>query len=69
MKRFKLIGQVTVSAYTEVEADTLEEALAEAAGRDVVIGGHRSGYSPREEWIIDDADGEVENVHEFGSAA
>lgn len=63
MKKFKLVGHVTVSAYTEVEAETLEEALAEASERAVVIGGFRSGYSPREEWIIDEADGEVTNAH------
>ena len=42
---------------TEVEADTEEEARAEADSRDVVIGGPHTGNEPNESWIIDDADG------------
>ena len=55
--------KVTVSAYTEVEAATLEEAIAEAESRDVVIGGLHTGNEPDEVWIIDDADGSPEGIH------
>lgn len=64
MALFKLGCRVTVSAYTEVEADTLEEAIKEAEGRDVVISGLHSGNGPDEAWIIDDADGSPEDIHE-----
>jgi len=55
--KFRLSCKVTVSAATEVEAKSLEEAIAIAAGRDVVLGGVGSGAYENETWIIDDADG------------
>lgn len=64
MPIFKLGCRVTVSAYTEIEADTLAEAIKQAEGRDVVIGGLHSGNEPDESWIIDDADGSPEGIHE-----
>ncbi len=64
MKIYKLGCKVTVSAYTEIEADTLESALKQAANREVVLGGVGSGSSPDESWIIDDADGEPSEIHE-----
>lgn len=63
MPVFILGCKVTVSAYTEVEAATLEEAIAEAKCRDVVIGGLHTGNEPDESWIIDDADGSPEDIH------
>lgn len=58
MALFKLNAHVTVSAYTEVEADTLEEAIQEARSRSVEIGDECSGYSLTEHWLVMDADGE-----------
>ena len=63
MPIFKLSATVTVSAYTTIEADTQEEALKIAHAREVVIGGHGTGMSEDENWIIDDADGMAENIH------
>lgn len=57
MPVFKFSCVVTVGAYTEVEAGTLEEAMKEAESRDVVIGGCNSGMLAEESWIIDAADG------------
>jgi len=66
MPVFKLGCRVTVSAYTEVNAATLEDAIKDAAKRDVVIGGIHSGYSHSECWIIEDADGEPEGIkHDY----
>ena len=63
--RFKLGCQVTVSAYTEIEASSLEDAIREAKGREIVIGGPHSGTDATEQWIIEDADGAACNIHEF----
>lgn len=60
MKTFRLTAPITVTAYTEVEAETLEEAIKIACDRSAVVGGSGSGYSADEHWIVDDADGEVD---------
>ena len=57
MATFKLVCRVTVSAYTEVKAGTLAEAIALAEKRSVVIGGPGNGNNADESWIIDEADG------------
>jgi len=61
--KFLLACHVTVSAYTVVEADTLEQAFKEAKTREVVIDGAYSG-TQYTHWVIDDADGSAENIHE-----
>lgn len=62
--KFKLSAEVTTSAYTVIEADTLEEAIALSENRAVVLGGIGSGVSEDEDWIIDDADGSPQNIKE-----
>ena len=62
--KYKLSAMVTVSAYTEVEAETLEDAIQIAEDRDVAIGGEREGKYPSETWIIEDADGMAQDIHE-----
>jgi hypothetical protein len=62
--KFKLTCQVTVSAYTEVEADTLEEAIEEAKAREVVLEGPGSRADVTQQWVIDEADGECTNIHQ-----
>jgi len=64
MKKFYLSSAVTVSAYTEVEANSLEEAISISEDREVVIGGIGSGTEPSENWVIDDADCSPVNIHE-----
>ena len=64
MKKYQLSAEVTVSAQTVVYANSLEEAITEASGRLVVIGGLHSGEDEEENWIIEDADGSAQNVHE-----
>jgi hypothetical protein len=63
VKTFKLNCHVTVSAFTEVQAETLEEAIKIANSRDVVLGGPGSGTYPDESWVIEYADGEPTNIH------
>lgn len=60
--KYRLTSHVTVSAYTEVEADSEEEAIAQSKEREVVIGGRGSGTSPSEQWVIEDADGYPKNI-------
>jgi hypothetical protein len=62
--QFNLSAEITVSAYTAIEADSLEEAIALAESRSVVLGGVGSGADGRREWVIDDADGMPVNIGE-----
>lgn len=59
---FKLASKVTVSAYTEIEADSLHDAIEIGKGREVVLGGLHSGTDDSEQWIIDEADGEATDI-------
>ena len=61
MASFELSCVVAVSAYTVVEADTLEEAIEIAKSRQVVIRGR--GESDHDAWMIDEADGEPMDIH------
>lgn len=65
MPKFRLCAVVGVSAYTVVSAATLEDAIEEAEGRDVVLGGLHTGANPTEEWVIEDADGTPNDIHEI----
>ena len=62
MPKFILTAQVTVSTYTAIEAETLEEAIKISEDRDVVIGGNCSGESEEFSWIVEEIDGEPENI-------
>jgi hypothetical protein len=52
--------KVTVSAFTAVEADTLEAAIEAVKGRRVVLGGVFA--DDESEWVIDEADGSPEDI-------
>lgn len=65
MATFRLSCHVTVSAYTEVEADSLDEAIKIAGGRDIVLGGVSSGVYEDESWVIEDADGAPMEIEEI----
>jgi hypothetical protein len=60
MPRYRLHSAVTASAYTEVIADSREQALEVAARRRVELVGY-SGR-PRECWVIEDADVEPHDI-------
>ena len=64
MPQFDLTASVAVSASTQVEADTLEEAIRIAEGRDVQLGFNGSGNSSKDVWLIEDADGSPFDVCE-----
>ena len=57
--RYRVTAPITISATTVVFADSEEEAIDEALGRDVQSLCYGcSSQDPEEEWTIDDIDGE-----------
>jgi hypothetical protein len=64
MKEFNLSGMVTVSVYTTVKANSLEEAIEIAKERDV----ERHNWGDKEQslgaWVNEGYDGEVFNIEE-----
>ena len=64
MGKYELWCEVTVSALTVVEADSLKEAIEIAEGREAVLGGINSGFDDSEYWVIEEADGIPQNIHE-----
>ena len=64
MKTFNLIGEVTVSIYTEVEAETLDEAIKMALDRDVQPSQFDDNNAKRDSWIAEEYDGMPTNIME-----
>lgn len=62
MPTYTLSCTVTVSAYTTVEADSLEAAIEAANDRPVELHFNGSGTDSNEVWCVEEADGEPENV-------
>jgi len=64
MQTFILSGEVTISVYTSVEAETLEEATQKSENRPVESAqwGHKDQKD--EAWVSDEYDGEVQNIHQ-----
>ena len=64
MPLFHLTGLVTVSANTDVLAATLEEAIAVAGAYPVELRANAWGTDVFNQWIIEEADGEVQEIAE-----
>lgn len=64
MKNFKLTARVTISVYTEVEAETLEEAIKIAEDRDLMPIVHSGGEKAEDTWMCDELDGVAEDIEE-----
>lgn len=60
--KYILSAAVTVSAYTKIEADSLDEAIERARDREVVLHYNGSGTDPEEEWCVESADGEPMDI-------
>lgn len=60
--KFTLIAHVTISVYTEVEADTLEKAIEIADNRSLMSIPTGIGEDKSEEWVTDELDGVPENI-------
>lgn len=63
MSTFRLSCHVTISAVTEVEAESLEEAIAIAASRGVEF--DMAGNEVEESWLVSDFDGTPHNISEI----
>jgi hypothetical protein len=59
-RTFTLTCHVTVSAYTEVEAETLEDAIRIARSRPVDY--DQAGNEASESWLVGEFDGEAFNI-------
>jgi hypothetical protein len=63
MPIFRLGCEVTVSAYTDVEADSLEAAILISEQREIELSFVGSGNSSRDVWLVEDPDGIPSNIH------
>lgn len=64
MKTFDLVGKVTISVYTSVKANSLEEAIKIAKDRDIEKDNWSDKSQHEEVWVNDDYDGEIEQIEE-----
>ncbi len=62
MKTYNLPAKVTVSAYTAVEAESLEDAIKQAQNREYAV--LDNGVSEKYTWVIDDADCMAQDIRE-----
>jgi hypothetical protein len=62
MPKFRLHSDITVSAYCEVEAISLEAAKKIAEGMHGELSFNGSGNSPKDAWLVEDVDGEATNI-------
>mgnify|MGYP003393970350 CR=1 FL=1 len=64
MKKFNLSAQVTISIYTEVEANTLKEAIEIAQERSIEHSRWKDEEQRKRVWCSDEFDGEPCEIHE-----
>ena len=64
MKEFNLSGKVTISVYTTVKANSLEEAIEIAKERDIERHNWGDEEAFQENWINEEYDGEVFEIEE-----
>lgn len=64
MVQYRLNGTITVSVYTDVEADSLEEAIEIAQDRDVEKYQWGENYQSQNVWVNEDYDGEITDIKE-----
>jgi hypothetical protein len=62
MPTYKFSCQITVSGYTTVEAPDEAAALEIAQEREVQVAGLGIGVTEEECWLVDEIDGEPENI-------
>jgi len=57
MEKFRLTANVTISVYTEVEAETIEEAKAIAEERELCSITNTGGDTEDDVWMCNELDG------------
>lgn len=62
MKKFNLSGTVTVSVFTVVEANSLEEAIEIAQERHIEAAEYNSKDQAETVWVNEEYDGEVQKI-------
>lgn len=62
--KYKLTAQVTISVYTDVEADSLEEAIEIAEERGFMSIASNGCDTEEDTWMCDELDGYPKNIHE-----
>ena len=62
MKKYCFVSCVTVSAFTEVTANSQQEALEIAENRPVVMDFPQSGQDPNESWCVQEMDGDPVDI-------
>ena len=63
MAKYYVSGSVTISIYTEVEADSPEKAKEIAEGRAIEESRWGDKQQPKSVWIADEYDGEPQDIH------
>lgn len=61
-KKFNLSAEVTISIYTIVEAETLEEAIELSGEREIETGQFNTEEQRESAWVADDYDGVPQNI-------
>ena len=62
METFELSAMVTISIYTEVEAETIKEAIKIAESRYDIEKKEWHDELEKQVWVVDDYDGEPFNI-------
>ncbi len=62
MKKWNLTGRVTVSVYTTVEAETLDQAIEIAEQRHIERNDLGDENFSNEAWLNEEYDGEVQGI-------
>lgn len=60
--KYTLMAQVTISIYTEVEANSLEEAIMIAGDRGIETTQYQAEEQAQEFWCADEYDGTPQNI-------
>lgn len=64
MKTFELSATVTISIFTAVEAETLEEAIKIAEERHIEVAEYDSTEQQKQCWVSEEYDGSPQNIKE-----
>lgn len=64
MNKYHLTANVTISVYTEVEAENLAEAMRIAEERDLMTIVHSARDTQEDTWMCDELDGVPEHITE-----